>query len=242
MSQDTSKFRFSPVQTQRASEAIYDQIRDQIINGDISPGDRLPSERNLMEMFNRSRPSIREALRMLESAGLIKTIPGSGGAVVLKLSSKSVEEPLQNMLALNQLSYQELVEYRQLNEIAFAGWAAERRTEQELQDIIDCFEKSKLLKRDFVAFIDYDIVFHEKIVAATHNRLAKIVNKVVHTAVNNILLTEYGSRTEDARLSMCNQVLKMHEDLLKAIADKDVALAKECMSNHINEFVGKLSN
>lgn len=242
MSNDKSKFNFSPVQTQRASEAIYDQIRDQILNGDIAPGDRLPSERTLMEMFKRSRPSIREALRMLESSGLIKTIPGSGGAVVLKLSTKSVEEPLQNMLALNQLTYDELIEYRQLNEITFAGWAAERRTEEELQEITKCFEKSKNLLDNFVEFINYDIVFHEKIVLATHNRLAKIVNKVVHTAVNNVLLTEYSSRTDKERQSMCNEVLKMHEALLSAIFKQDVALAKECMSNHITEFMGRATS
>lgn len=240
MSKDKSRFNFSPVQTQRASEAIYNQIRDQILNGAIAPGDRLPSERNLMEMFERSRPSIREALRMLESSGLIKTIPGSGGAVVLKLSAKSVEEPLQNMLVLNQMSYQELVEYRQLNEIAFAGWAAERRTEEELQDIIECFETSKLLLDDFVKFIEYDIVFHEKVVLATHNRLAGIVNKVVHTVVNNVLLTEYSARTEEARRNMCKDVLRTHELLLSAIKNKDVPLAKECMSNHITEFVVEL--
>jgi DNA-binding FadR family transcriptional regulator len=59
---------FSPFATQRASEVIYEQIRELIISGQLKPSDRLPSERTLMEMYHRSRPTIREALRMLESS------------------------------------------------------------------------------------------------------------------------------------------------------------------------------
>ena len=73
--------KFSPVVTQKACGIIYDQIRSMIVAGDLSPGDKLPSERALMSMMQRSRPTIREALRMLENAGLIQIIPG-GGAVV----------------------------------------------------------------------------------------------------------------------------------------------------------------
>ena len=50
---------FEPVETKRASEAIYEQIKERIISGDLKPGDRLPSERNMMELFRRSRPTIR---------------------------------------------------------------------------------------------------------------------------------------------------------------------------------------
>ena len=60
---------FRPVETKRASEAIFDQIKDLIMRGKLRPGDRLPSERSMIEMFQRSRPTIREALRMLERAG-----------------------------------------------------------------------------------------------------------------------------------------------------------------------------
>ena len=67
----------------RASEVIYDQIYLKIASGDLRPGDTLPSERELAEQFHRSRPSVREALRMLQQDGLLKISFGSaGGAVV----------------------------------------------------------------------------------------------------------------------------------------------------------------
>ena len=70
----------APVETKRASEVIFEQIREMILSGQLKPGDRLPSEKSLMEMLKRSRPTVREALRMLEHAGFIRTIPGSNGA------------------------------------------------------------------------------------------------------------------------------------------------------------------
>ena len=70
---NSSEEIFHPIKTVRASEAIYEQIKDRIISGELKPGDRLPSERNMMELFQRSRPTIREALRMLERSGYIRT-------------------------------------------------------------------------------------------------------------------------------------------------------------------------
>lgn len=79
MEQPSSKALFTPAKTQRASEAIYNQIYPKIISGELRPGDRLPPERELAEMFQRSRPVVREALRMLQQEGLIETAVGSSG-------------------------------------------------------------------------------------------------------------------------------------------------------------------
>ena len=83
MEQPSSKALFTPAKTQRASEAIYNQIYPKIISGELRPGDRLPPERELAEMFQRSRPVVREALRMLQQEGLIETAVGSSGGAVL---------------------------------------------------------------------------------------------------------------------------------------------------------------
>ena len=97
---NSSEEIFHPIKTVRASEAIYEQIKDRIISGELKPGDRLPSERNMMELFQRSRPTIREALRMLERSGYIRTIPGSNGALVTLPTGRnmieSIGEALQN--------------------------------------------------------------------------------------------------------------------------------------------------
>ena len=105
MEQPSSKALFTPAKTQRASEAIYNQIYPKIISGELRPGDRLPPERELAEMFQRSRPVVREALRMLQQEGLIETAVGSsGGAVIRGVSLKSVEEPLKNLVAMGAIN------------------------------------------------------------------------------------------------------------------------------------------
>ena len=116
-----------PVQTQRASEAIYEQIKDLIISGQFKPGDRLPSERALIEMLQRSRPTIREALRMLEREGFIRTVPGTNGAIVQELSTDGVTQSLEVMLQTSRVTLDELSEYRAHNDVAVARPSAPLR-------------------------------------------------------------------------------------------------------------------
>jgi GntR family transcriptional repressor for pyruvate dehydrogenase complex len=225
-----------PVETRRASEAIYDQIKGMIIHGELKPGDRLPSERSMMEMMHRSRPPVREALRMLEGSGFIRTIPGSGGAVVKELTSETVEEPLENMISLKQISHQELVEYRQLNEVAFVGWAAERRTEADLSAIRECIQSSEKVLDDLDAFIELDIKFHELLATACHNGIVSIVNHVLSNIVLDVLRTSFQKYSQDYNRSMCTEILKMHTQIYEAIAAQDSQKARDAMSYHLGRF------
>src|SRR5512137_965737 len=75
---------FQPIKPKKVSSQIADQIRESILAGDFSPGDKLPPERELAEMFSVSRPSVREALNILSSSGLVMSYQG-GGTVVLSL-------------------------------------------------------------------------------------------------------------------------------------------------------------
>ena len=80
MHHDAVQIPWQPVKTRRASEEIYLQLREFILSGQLKPGDRLPSERAMMTQLNRSRPTIREALRMLEQGGYIASTHGAPGA------------------------------------------------------------------------------------------------------------------------------------------------------------------
>ena len=129
---------WQPIGGGRASEAIYDQLRELITSGVLKPGDRLPSERAMMEQLHRSRPTIREALRMLEQGGYVASTHGASGAVVQELTIDGVEQPLSAMLQLNQISLEELGEYRAVNDGTIAGWAARRRTDEDLAALDSC--------------------------------------------------------------------------------------------------------
>ncbi|MDK2982356.1 MAG: GntR family transcriptional regulator, transcriptional repressor for pyruvate dehydrogenase complex [Chloroflexota bacterium] len=233
--------KLAPVETRRASEAIYDQIKDMIISGELKPGDRLPSERNMMEMMQRSRPPIREALRMLEGSGFIHTIPGSGGAVVRQMTSASVEEPLENMITLNQISHAELLEYRELNEVAFAGWSAERRTTEDLAALAACLESAESATDDLDAFITTDIKFHELLTASAHNGVLSIVNRVLSRIILDLLRTRLHEYPVEESRRMCREILKMHQEIYKAVAAQDSAGAQDLMHHHLERFRDDLS-
>ena len=230
------EIKLKPISTQRASEAIYQQISDMIISGEISPGDRLPSERAMMEMLGRSRPTIREALRMLERNGLIKTIPGSRGAVVVAPGTTSVEEPLEAMIGMNLVSNQELLEYRMLNEIAAAGWAAERRTvgdQEKLKDLLDAFDPDSV---DYQSFSELDIAFHQAIAEAGHNRVVSMVDRVIHRLVAKKLQDAYSKKNSTSQRTMMKEIWESHREIYSAIADRDPEAARAAMERHMNMF------
>ncbi|MDA8414531.1 MAG: GntR family transcriptional regulator, partial [Desulfobacteraceae bacterium] len=88
--------KFQPIKPKKVSSQIADQIRSSILSGEFAPGDKLPPERELAEMFSVSRPSVREALNMLASAGLVMSYQG-GGTVVMSLVETATGNPLTEL-------------------------------------------------------------------------------------------------------------------------------------------------
>ena len=217
---------FTPVVTQKASKAIYDQIRGRIMAGDLKPGDKLPSERDLMDMIQRSRPTIREALRLLEYAGLIRIVPG-GRAIVNEPSITSLQQPLENIMTLQSISDAELFEYRFYIEEMTAEWAAQRRTEEDLEDMRGCIESSRELVDDFDAFLRKEIYFRLLIAEASHNRLAIIMEQVIYNAVVNAMSIALSHRTQEERHRINVNVIGDNQRLYEAIRDRDSRRARE---------------
>ncbi len=235
-----SSINLSPVPTQKASESIYQQISELIMSGQLAPGDRLPSERAMMEQLQRSRPTIREALRMLERAGLIKTIPGSNGAIVTEPSTTSFEQPLENMIAMNKISPSELLEVRELFEKTAVQWAVERRTEENLQELKEAIEASEKVGDDFAEFVKHDVAFHTAIAKAAHNELAGMISKVCHQMVLSILKNSYESKNAKQKKEMMDNIKKSHRLIYQSVLEQDVDAAYENMKAHIDFFSGDL--
>ena len=103
--------RFKPIQPKKVSTQIADQIRDSILAGEFSPGDKLPPERELAEMFGVSRPSVREALNILATAGLVMSYQG-GGTVVLSLVDAGQGGSLSELIRSQQERALEVIEVR----------------------------------------------------------------------------------------------------------------------------------
>ncbi|MGH8946288.1 MAG: FadR/GntR family transcriptional regulator, partial [Acidimicrobiia bacterium] len=97
----TSSPSFRKIKAGRVSDAIVDQFKTAIRQGKLTPGDRLPPERELTKLFGVSRVAVRDALRLLEASGLIEVKVGAaGGAVVTTPGSNEVAESISNMLLI----------------------------------------------------------------------------------------------------------------------------------------------
>ncbi|SDB32557.1 GntR family transcriptional regulator, transcriptional repressor for pyruvate dehydrogenase complex [Eubacterium oxidoreducens] len=159
----------------RPADAIYEQLKKLVISGDIAVGSRLPSERKMMEVFSRSRSTIREALRLLEKDGYIERVSRSSGAVVKEPGVEGVVESLESIIQMNGIDIADVLEFRLITETRAAAAAAEYRSEEELSKMKDILLESRLAKGDADRFADCDLRFHLSIAEASKNRMFQIM-------------------------------------------------------------------
>lgn len=233
---DENGVQFQPAVTKRASEIIVDQIRERILRQELKPGDRLPSERNMMEMFQRSRPTVREALRMLERSGYIRTIAGSNGAVVLEPDNHNLQKSIQEAIQIRQIDLRELSEYRSINEVATVVWACQRRTEEDLEQLRDCLDRMAGTELNPAAFIALDSEFHSLIAAASKNAVSLLMIRPLSNLIQNFIRAKLATMTPEAQQDMLSRGIEIHEEIYRAIEQRDDHLAREKMQKHLNEF------
>ena len=122
--------------TVRAYERIVEQIEEAIESGALQPGERLPSERELMAQFSVSRSTVREALRVLQARGLVRSRPGDPhGAEVLPFSPAALHKSMTTLARVDELSLGELVQFRMVLDASANLLAARLRTDEELAEM-----------------------------------------------------------------------------------------------------------
>jgi GntR family transcriptional repressor for pyruvate dehydrogenase complex len=215
-----------PIRSTRIYEEIVRQVKAMIAEGRLKSGDQLPPERDLAEKFVVSRTSVREALRALESLGLVEIRPGEG-TFIREVSIEALVEPLALMMASQRKAIAELFEARRLLEPAIAGLAAHRATPEEFQEMERILEEQA---REIAAGrtgLIQDGQFHAAIAAAAHN---EAISRLVHGMMD--LLTQ--SREES--LNTPGRPARSHQDhrrVLDAIRRRDEAGAQEAMRDHL---------
>lgn len=222
---------FAPATTQRASDVIYQQIYDKIVSRELSPGDRLPSERELSEQFHRSRPSIREALRMLQQDGIVKIAVGvNGGAVVQGLSLENAEQPLRQLIDFGTITLQELVDYRSFNDNSCAHLAAQYHTEEDiviLQEIIVRY-KAAIYDSDEIANVDLE--FHKALAQSSHNKLCILISDVITDLCTSYFWNSVITKmTNEDVISINTAAYETHAAIVEAVIARDVEKLTEQM-------------
>lgn len=128
---------FEPVQTHRTFEVVCSQIRAKLANGELRPGDKLPAERLLATQLNVSRSAIREALRSLEVAGVVRMAKGiKGGAFIREGTSDRIAEVIQDLVHLGAISLTELTEARLALYEGMVPLACDRASEEQFAALV----------------------------------------------------------------------------------------------------------
>jgi GntR family transcriptional regulator, transcriptional repressor for pyruvate dehydrogenase complex len=221
-----AEMAIAPVKSTRIYEEIVRQVRTMIAEGRLKSGDRLPPERELAEKFVVSRTSVREALRALESLGLIEIRAGEG-TFVRKGSVEALIEPLALVMLSEREAIGELFEARRLLEPAIAGLAARRATPEEIADMTRILEAQAQEIAGGRTGLAQDAAFHAAIASAAHNR---VITRIVH-AIMDLL-----SQSREESLNTPGRPTRSHQDhrrVLDAIARRDADDAARAMLAHV---------
>jgi GntR family transcriptional repressor for pyruvate dehydrogenase complex len=210
-------------------QQIIMHIRGAISSGELRPGDRLPPETELARSLGVSRPTVREALKVLEALNLLESSTGpTGGTFVSTLSGMGMADSLKDSITLlldvDELTLEELWAAREAIETQAVVIAAVRRTEQDLATMWGTIESD-----EFRRFDDYfpDITFHRAIADASGNRLLSLFMLSIHLTLRT-LAERYVLPTESKQVSQ-----DQHRLVYEAILDGDEELARARMEEHL---------
>ncbi len=226
---------FEPVSTRRTFEEAVEQIADKVRSGDLAPGDRLPSERHLAAQMRISRPTVREAVRMLTEAGVLEVRRGQSGGIFV-LSELVPRELLHSSWEVRVSEVSGVLEARRLLEPRVAQLAAVHAGEADFAAMQGTIDRKRELARgpDFLRhedlFLQLDLKFHLIIARATGN--STIVS----------LMRSLFRRLEIARdmavhaPTVPDWVIDVHERTLDAVRAADFDAIDEVMDEHLAQL------
>lgn len=219
-----------PGRRQRLADQLYGQILEHIVSGRLREGDRLPSEKELCEMFGASRPIVREALMRLRADGLVQPRQGAGTFVL----SRPAERLAEYASLPDVAGFLRGLEVRLPLEGAAARFAAERRSEAQLALIVEAHEAFRRTIESGGLGVEDDIAFHAAVAEASGNDLFPTILEslkgvLVGFMTLSLNLTRTGSKERAAR------VLQEHAQILEAIRGRDGEGASLAMRFHIGQ-------
>lgn len=230
---------FSPIRPKKISEEIVEQIKVLITRGELKPGERIPSERDLAVLLGVSRPSVREALTVLEAMGFMESRQG-GGTFVRSLTETSLADPLSTLMGEKDphLLYA-LVEVRMGLESWSAYLAASRARPEEIERMRALVAEMQRQAAGGGWDAEIDTQFHYAITAATHNTIQMHVLDTIHSLFHTtiqVALTEFYRKGKYLDL-----LLQQHKDILERIAAHDPEEARRAMVAHLTLVQEKMA-
>jgi GntR family transcriptional repressor for pyruvate dehydrogenase complex len=231
--------KFKTIQKSSAPEIIINEIIQHIKSGELKPGNNLPTERDMSQMFGVGRSSIREAIKALVLSGYLESSQGKGTFIkkdlpVNDLTLTNLQHALaaeltnlQHALAAEQIL--ELMELREILECNAVKLAAERASSEDIRRMHEALERMQACKADIKKFYDPDFDFHVAIAEATHNEMiCETMKQIVKKS------HEYYEKFMPDRLCPPQQAILTAGQIVACIEDGEAEKASRCMKAHLD--------
>lgn len=214
-------------------EQIAQRIKEALVAGQLQVGDRLPAEKELAVQFGVSRPTVREALKILVDARILRTKKGrQGGYIVAEFSPETAVEHVHDILflslGLHTLSLRDIYEVRRIIEVPAAGLAAQRRSLEELDRLAYHLPPADLKGWPVMRLVATDLQFHVAVAEATHNPLLVALLRSIVAVFSKLPIHFEEDRKE--------WVVKDLAEIYEAIAQQDEEAAQQFMDRHLSYF------
>jgi GntR family transcriptional repressor for pyruvate dehydrogenase complex len=219
----------APLERQDLRQRVVGRIVELIRTGNLRPGDRLPPERELVEIFSISRPSLREAMRALSTLGIVESRHG-GGTFVTDLDARTLLAPLDFFLQLSQVNLDDTFESRRIVEIEIVRKAAAQASRADILDLNDMIAAHAKIQKDPVGFRILDSRFHEKLSAIAGNA---VLQRVAYGLYNMDL---HIRRRATAEPGLIAESTADHTEIAAAIAAHDPEGAAAAMARHLSHI------
>ncbi|GFI62259.1 HTH-type transcriptional regulator LutR [Clostridiales bacterium] len=209
----------------KAYEKVVNFVNENIANGELKIGDKLPTERELSEMLELSRNSVREALRTMDNMGLISCKQGSGNYLTGNLQ-KIIEESMYMMSMLKQINDNDICQLRRGIDILAMRLAIKNYTDDKKERIEELLEKISITRETEAAFIDKEI--HMLISEYSNNKLIELIN-----ASLSITLEKFIFKSRRLVIENDGDVLtEYHKQMLESLIEQDVEKGIDAINNH----------
>ncbi len=227
---EMSKRDSDPIPRRKLYQEVVDRLTARISEGVYAPGDKLPSERELMSLFGVGRPAIREAMQSLERMGLISISHGERANVKAPDARAVIDQvagTVRHMLITSEQSLDHLKEARLFFEIGIVRIAAESATDEDIARLRERLDDHLASLNDLTRFLEMDKLFHREIAAISRNPIYAAVSQAIFE-----WLEEF--HVELVRVPGAEQItLKEHGAIFKAIAARDPDRAAKAMEQHL---------
>ena len=216
---------FDKIKQKKLADVIAAQIRGEIRSGSLRVGDRLPTERELIEQLGVSRATVREALMLLEADGFIQVRSGRhGGAYVTTPRIERLATILDVILAVENTTTEQLLEARALMEPLAVRLASQRATAEDLERIEASITRAEEHPNDPEIVAEEAARFHILVAESTHNGVISAL-----TATTQQLIY---SRASEAFATQTDSTIRAHRLILDAIRSRDPETAARRMTRH----------